>query len=129
MDRNRAARQQVTNSFEPALRARDLNHTTRPQPEAAQPGDGRQIEGRVLRIEGHVQKDFGCGSGLTQRAWVTRAGRCTALRAALRRGFTAVPRPLAPASKSLYFSMYFATSRESRRCLAAEILKTRAVSA
>jgi hypothetical protein len=54
MDRDRALRQQALDSFEPALRARDLNHPTGPQPEPAQPGNGRQIEGRVLPIEGDV---------------------------------------------------------------------------
>ncbi len=129
MDRNRASPQQALNPFEPALRTHDLNHATGPQPEPAQPGDGRQIEGRVPPIEGHVQKDFERRSGLAQRAWLARAGRYAALRTALRRGFTEVPRPLAAASDPLYFSMYFATSRESLRWVAAESLKTRAVSA
>src|SRR6266487_6569784 len=117
------------NPFQPALRARDLNHTTRPEAEPAQPGDGCQIEGHIRAIEGHVQKDFGSGSGPAQRAWLTRAGRYAALRAVLRRRFGTVARPLATASESLYFSTYFATSRESLRCVAAESLKTRAVSA
>jgi hypothetical protein len=129
MDGNRAAPQQVLNPFEPPLRARDLNHPAGPQPEPAQPGNGRQIEGRVPPIEGDVQKDFGSGSGLAQRAWLTRAGRCAALRAALRRGFTAVTRPLAAATEALYFSRNSFTSREILRWVAAESLKTRAVSA
>lgn len=129
MDGDGAAPQQVLNPFEPPLRARDLDHPAGPQPEPAQRGDGRQIEGRIPPIKGDVQKDFGSGSGLAQRAWLTRAGRCAAFRAALRRGFTAVPRPLAATTEALYFVRNSSTSREILRWVAAERLKTRAVSA
>jgi hypothetical protein len=129
MDRNRAAPQQILNPIEPALRARNLNHAAGPQPEPTQPSDGRQIEGCIPPIEGDVQKDFGSGSGSAQRAWLTRAGRDAVLRAALRRGFTTVPRPLAPATVALYFTKNFSTSREILRWVAADRLKTRAVSA
>ena len=74
MDRYRTSPQQVLNPFEPSLWARDLNHATGPQPEAAQPGNGRQIERRVPPIKGNVQKGFRGGSALAQRAWLTIRG-------------------------------------------------------
>ncbi len=80
-------------------------------------------------LEGNVQKGLGSGSGPAQRAWLTRAGRCAALRATRRCDFTAVPRPLAAASASLCFSRNSSTSREILRRVAAESLKTLAVAA
>lgn len=74
MYRYRTSPQQVLNPFEPSLWARDLNHATGPQPEPAQPGNGRQIERRVRPIKGNVQKGFRSGSVLAQRAWLTRPG-------------------------------------------------------
>ena len=115
MDGDGAASQQVLNPFEPPLRARDLDHPAGPQPEPAQPGDGRQIEGCVPPIEGDVQKNFGSGGRLAQRACLTRAGRYAAFRATLRRGFAAVPRPLTAATEALYFTRNSSTSREILR--------------
>jgi len=74
VDRYRTSPQQVLNPFEPSLWARDLNDTTGPQPEPAQPGNGRQIERRVPPIKGNVQKSFRSASVLAQRGWLTRPG-------------------------------------------------------
>jgi hypothetical protein len=120
---------ELPDSLEAALWTRNLDHRTRSQPEPAQASNGRQIERRVSPVERNVQKGFGSGSRPAQRAWLTRAGRCAALRATRRCGFTAVPRPSAAASASLCFSRNSSTSREILRRVAAESLKTLAVAA
>jgi hypothetical protein len=129
MKRKPTPAQQLPDSFEAALWSGDLYHRTRLQPEPAQASNGRQIERRVSPVERNVQKGFGSGSRPAQRAWLTRAGRCAALRATRRCDFTTVPRPLAAASASLCFSRNSSTSREILRRVAAESLKTLAVAA
>jgi hypothetical protein len=129
MDRDRTSPQQILNPFEPSLWARDLNHSTGPKSERAQPGNGGQIERRVPPVKGNVQKGFRGRSALAQRAWLTRSGRYAALCAARRADLTAVPRPFPAESSSLYFFRNSATSREILRWVAAESLKTLAVSA
>jgi hypothetical protein len=129
MDRYWTSPQQTLNPFEPSLWTRDLNRSTGPKSERAQPGNGGQIERRVPPIKGDVQKGFRGGSVLAQRAWLTRPGRYAALRAASRGGFTAVPRPFPAASSPLYSFKNSATSCEILRCVAADSLKTLAVSA
>lgn len=129
MKRKPAPAQQLPDSFEAALWSGNLHHRTRLQPEPAQASNGRQIERRVSAVERNVQKGFGSGSRPAQRAWLTRAGRCAALRATRRCDFTTVPRPLAAASASLCFSRNSSTSREILRRVAAESLKTLAVAA
>src|SRR5262249_38604855 len=129
MKRKPAPTQPVPDSFEAALWTGNLDNRTRSQPEAAQASNGRQIERRVSRVERNVQEGLGSGGMPAQRAWLTRAERCEVFRVMRRCDFPAEPRPLASASASLRFSKNSSTSREIRRRVAADSLKTLAVAA
>ena len=66
---------QLTDPLESSLGARDLDHRARTQPEPAQSRDGRQIQRRVLAVEGNVYESLRSGSELIQRArpaWAER---------------------------------------------------------